>query len=246
MKKILSLGAVLLTAVLLFSGCSNAAGGGDETLPGRWSNTANYWDDKDVYYDAFYRTDDQGNKIVKSGTIKRDGKGGAVYENNNPLETGAPGNELQDGWFRNNLWKFMKDTDITGFEATAKCTSKNSSYGFAFNIQDWNNYYELIFLGQKALIRKKINGIRVDFSDLATNGGWISNSRINVEPGENKVTVYKDGDSIIIKVNGATIYTIQNPELKMGIVAFACGISYADIQNHTHIKTTYQITNLQR
>ncbi len=239
MKKLISLSAALLTAAMLFTACSNPSGGDSGNSsnpgPGSWSSSANWYSDTDS--PVF---EDNGTGAT-CGSITRDGTGGAVYTNPNPVETYTGNRALQNGKFRNSAYRFMSDTDITGFEATAKCTSTESTYGFKFNVStDWNNLYELFIQGNGVLIRKRIN------STVTTLQDWINFSEIKSEPAENKVTVYKDGNAIKIFVNGKNVYNINNPELTSGAVAFTCGIGYADIQNHTSITATYKITKLQR
>ena len=230
MKKLLTIAAVLLTAALVFTGCSNPASGGGEggpSLPGNWKTTANYFDANTQ-------------SVFETGSITFDGKGGAIYNNAAPKETKTGEDELKVNEFRFDSYKLVRDLDFTGFEGTASCTSTYSTYGYRFNVSsDWKNLYEIIIQGQQALIRKRINGTTTKLTD------WETYSCIKAEPSENTFTVYKDGSSIVIQINGTTIYTISNPEITNGGIACTCGISYDDILHQTNIKTTYKLSKFQ-
>lgn len=237
MKKLLTLSAVFVAAALFFTGCTQPTNptGNTNPGPGNWSTTANWLSGSDS--PVFKNSDGS----ISCGSVTIDGQGGAVYTNTNPRETKTGSAALTENQFRNSAYRFMSDLDITGFEATAKCTSTASTCGFKFNVSsDWLNLYELFIQGNQFYLKKRIN------NSTSTIQNWTTSSAINAEPGENKVTVYKDGNAIKIFINGTNVYTINNPELTSGSVAFICGLGYADIQNQTNITATYKITNLQR
>lgn len=229
MKKLLTIAAVLLTAALVFTGCSNPASGGGEggpSLPGNWKTTANY--NSGTY------------TIFNTGSLSLDGKGGAIYTNATPTETGTGTNVLTANTFRTSCYKLVSDLNFTGFEGTVSCTSAYSTYGYCFNVSsDFKSYYEVVIQGHGVLIRQYINSAKTILVD------WENYSFIKAEPSENTVTVYKDGNSIVIQINGSTVYTISNPELTMGAIACTCGLSYDDIQHQTNIKTTYKLSKFQ-
>lgn len=242
MKKVLTLTALLLAAAFFFTGCANGSGdssgggGGSGGLPGRWSTSANYYNaSKEKIF-----ADDKDNPTVFCGSVTRDGRGGAVYINEHPVETNST-NPLTPNTFRASSYLFMEDLDITGFEAVLSCTSSQSTYGLCFNIDyEWENFYEIILEQKGILIKKRIDGV----DSIIQN--WAIYDFIKAEPNENTVLVYKNGNSIVIKVNDNDVYTINNPEITRGSVGFNCAMSYDDIQNDRTIRTDYKLTKLQR
>ena len=238
MKKLLTISAILLASALIFTGCTQPTNGENPSTnpgPGNWSTTANWY--SGTYGPVFENAD----KTISCGSVSQDGQGGAVYTNTNPVETQTGSNVLTQSTFRSNAYKIISDLDITGFEGTAKCTSEHSTYGYDFYVSsDWSNYYELFLWGSHFMLKKRINNT----NSIIQN--WTSSSAIKAEPSENKITVYKDGNAIKILINGTNVYTINNPEITSGTVAYICGISYEDIHNNTNITATYKVTNLQR
>ena len=240
MKKLLTLSAVLLAAAMLFTACSNASGGdsdggGSKGDSGSWSTTAKWY--TSGASPVFYNSDNS----ITCGSFTPDGKGGAVYYNQHPVETKTGSDALKSNQFRFTGYLFMSDYDITGFEGTAKCTSANSSYGFYFNVdEDWKNLYQVVIQGDGVLIKKRINGTTTTIQD------WKTDNAIKAEPSENKIKVAKNGKNIDISINGVNVYTITNAETTKGSIAGICGIGYDDILNDTPITATYKITRLQR
>ena len=225
---------------MLFTACSNGSegdsdGGGSKGGSGNWSTTANW--SKGTSDTVFYNDD----KSITCGSIVLDGKGGAVYDNTNPVETQTGTYALQTNQFRNTAYFLTEDHDYTGFEGTAMCTSAHSSYGFYFNVdEDWKNLYQVFIQGNGVLIKKRINGT------TTTIQSWKTDNAIKAEPLENKVKVAKNGKNIDISINGVNVYTITNPEITKGAIAVICGIGYDDIQNNTRITATYKVTKVQR
>lgn len=232
MKKIISLSAVLLTAVLLFSGCSNATGGdgSGDSLPGRWKSST------DTYYKTYTFDEDFWGTVTADGkgsvTYKTEKSGYNVFSEDNPVP--AKG---RISYYSPN---FVSDLTYTGFEATASSTSADCVYGFTFNVDSTNNNKYVLFIQNSSfqLIEQEGNTIN-------TLQKWISDSCIKGEPNENKVTVYKDGNSIIIMINGKTIHTISNPKYTMGRVGFLCSISNADCIAKRAFTVNYKIEQLQ-
>ena len=238
MKKILSLGAVLLTAVLLFSGCSNAAGGdgSGDSLPGRWKSST------DTYYKTF--TFDKN----FWGTVTADGKGSITYKTeksgydifgeDNPAPEGS-----KMSYYTPN---FESDLSFTGFEATASCTSPDSTYGFTFNVDSNNTHKYILFIQNNYFHLLEQNGLDNSGHSIVNQlTQWTSDSAIKAEPNENKVTVYKDGNSIVIKINDKTIHTISDPKYTMGKVGFIAAISGADCAGKRAFTVKYKIEQLQ-
>lgn len=226
MKKLLQVSAVLLAAVLMFAGCKNNADEGGDDLPGKWTNELQFFE--------LQSTDNRtGCQITASGD------GNVICKNDNPTQT-DPDHPLTENHFRNNLYAFASDINLTGFEATAKCTSAYSTYGFSFNISDdWKNMYQINFQNNYFIIQKEIDGT---WSDVKS---WTKNTAIKAEPAENSVVVYKDGNSIIIKVNGTNIYTIENPEITQGKIGYQPSVGYEDIASATAYTITYKLKQAQ-
>ena len=226
MKKLLQVSAVLLAAVLMFAGCKNNADEGGDDLPGKWTSELNFYSG-------------QTTDPITKGLLTADGKGGVIIQYAKPTQP-DPDKPLTENYFRNNLYPFSSDLNLTGFEATAKSTSSYCTYGFSFNVSDdWYNMYQLLLEYDSYKLRKEIDGT---WSDI-TN--WSSNKAIKMEPAENTVTVYKDGDSIVIKVNGTTIYTIKNPEITSGQVCYQPSVGYEDIASGTAYTITYKLKQAQ-
>lgn len=239
MKKLLQVSAVLIAAVLLFAGCKNNAD--DDSLPGNWKSDIQYYNGTETAYKWISNTDK-----VAIGTVTWDGQGGAVYHNETPSDPNAgTENALIAGYYNGTAYGFMSSdySDLTGFEATAS-SATTTPYGFCFNIHasansGWTDYYDLQFNGQTFKLTKRVN------STTTTIQSWKTATAIKAQSNTNNVTVYKDGDSIIIKVNGSHIYTIENPEITEGFIAFDCNYSYEDVHNQTPITMTYKINQVQ-
>jgi len=228
MKKLLTVTAVLLTAALFFTGCKNAANSdGGEDLPGKWKSDLNFYPAQNA------------NVERTGGVLTTDGKGTAIFQNTNPTQP-DPANPIIERNFRNDIYKFSKENNLTGFEATAKSTSSYCTYGFSFNISnDWKNMYQIILEYDSFEIQKEIDGT------WSIIKNWTQNNAIKLEPAENTVTVYKDGNSIVIKVNGTTIHTIENPEITKGSVGYMPSVAYEDIESGTGYTITYKLKQAQ-
>jgi hypothetical protein len=62
----------------------------------------------------------------------------------------------------------------------------------------------------------------------------------------NEVLVYTDkSKNIVIKINGNEVFTIKDPELKMGGVGVVCTVGYNDVANDTPLKAVYQFKEFQ-
>ncbi len=230
MKKLLSISAILLAAALVFTGCSNPSSGSGsdpDALPGKWKTNL----------DFFTGTNDCK---YCGGTITHDGKGGVVYSNPNPTEP-DPSSPMEEGHMTSAFYTICADTNLTGFEATAKSTSPYCTYGFGWAISenDWNNMYELSFEYNGFILYEEINGVWTPIQN------WKNDSSIKKEPGENTVIVYKDGSNIIIKVNGSVIYTIKNAKITKGRLAFRTAIGYEDVQTGEGYTITYKVKQAQ-
>ncbi|MBO4706298.1 MAG: hypothetical protein J5647_11225 [Spirochaetaceae bacterium] len=229
MKKLLTMSALLLVALLLFTGCPKDPAPNGNGLPGTWSqsvqmftNNRNCWSNK--------------------GTLIYDNTNKAFVFNLNAGE--LTGNDIPDSGKFDTWWfPVTTDANYTGFKATA--TTTQSTYcGFIFNLTEVSNqwsYYYIVLSDSKFMLKKCINGTS---SNILS---WTADDAIKPTPQENEVLVYKDTDSsIIIKINGVTVYTITSPEIHEGQCGVVCCVSNTQYNNGTEITTTWKFKEFQR
>lgn len=224
MKKLLSLVAVFITTILLFNSCKKETNE-EFILPGNWKTDLQY-------------INETINCISCGGTIDCRGDGIVIYRNSTPTQPDS-NKPIQKNGFRTDTFLFAYDSNLTGFEATAKSTSPYCTYGFSFNRLDDDNMYEINFNNAYFKIWKQINGEWTTYLD------WTENKNIKIEPAENTIAVYTDGKDIVIRVNGVNISTIRDPELTIGKIGFITGVGYDDIANGTGYTVTYQLKQAQ-
>ena len=168
MKKLLTLSALLLAALLLFTACPSEPD--PNALPGSWPTTVS------LRTDTLNLFDKTGGG--ETGTLTAGANKTFVYNLPDPsqLETN-PGTG-----YRSITCTVTNDSDFTGFEATA--TSTAEYYGFAFNIttgQTWSYY--LLDISDNAFQIRSRNGSTYD-----TEIGWTRSAAINAT-GTNTVLV---------------------------------------------------------
>lgn len=200
MKKIISLSAVLLTAVLLFSGCSNAAGGdgSGDSLPGKWVSASSLADNE--YYNDFDNDSWKASKNITSFKCARTKL------------------EIQDGYSR-QLWLDSFPKPLYGVHVKIKqkyFTGAECGLLLFYSDEDGNTsttddtaYYELSFWKGSYTMREKVKGKEVTqlSGDNQYKNTW--NDAINEEGKENDVLLYSDGDNLVLKVNGTVITTFK-------------------------------------
>ena len=198
MKKLLQVSAVLIAAALLFAGCKNNAD--DDSLPGNWKSDITYYSGTT---NMTTKNTSLGVNETAIGTVTWDGQGGAVYSFESPFDPYAnTSSALQENHFFGYGYGFMSPqySDITGFDATASCTSSRAPYGFYFNINSdstgWTDYYELLIEDNSFRVGQRVNG------EWTTLQAWKDATAINDTPKNNNIAAYKDGDVIRIKING--------------------------------------------
>ena len=227
MKKLLSVAALLMIALFFFTGCPSEPPD-PNALPGLWTtpelNTSptTFWLNKG---NLIYNNEDKT----------------FVFNCNTSELTGdnIPG----DGKFQYYLHLLTTDENYSGFKSTVSSTT-DTYYGFVFNCTysggTWS-YYVINFYKNKFLLQKMVNDQKY------TMNSWSINSAINASSTENEILVYKDTDSsIVIKVNGQSIYTITNPQLTSGRIGVSCCVSDDDYNNGTEITTTWKFKEFQR
>ena len=227
MKKLLTIATVLLTAALVFTGCSNPAassgdGGGDggSSLPGTWTSNVEYFED--FSKDGWSRS----RNVVK-------------YNCTNPSSLNiVEGKSISQ-------WVPYTGQQIYGFKAKIKQDKfTTGDYGFNFfydNKGTSNDYtddscYELTFWDTSYMLWKKINGEWTCLSVReGTNSSNIFNDAINPEGQENEVLVYSEGSNLVIKVNGTELCTIPR-ELEKGSFNALLNIPYEVKTNNKTVR----------
>ncbi|MBO4507191.1 MAG: hypothetical protein J5747_00965 [Spirochaetaceae bacterium] len=228
MKKLLTMSALLLVALLLFTGCPKEPAPNGNGLPGTWSQSV---------------------QMITSNRNCWSNKGTLIYDNTNKafvfnLNAGElTGNDIpSNNSFK--TWEFptTTDTNYTGFKATVSTTS-GSYCGFLFNCttNDTWSYYYLVLSNGSFMLKQCLNN---NYSSIAP---WTPDAAIKPTPQENEVLVYKDTDSsIVIKINGVTVYTITAPQLHEGQCGVTCCVSDTNYNNGTEITTTWKFKEFQR
>ncbi len=227
MKKLLSVAALLMIALLFFSGCAKDAD--PNALPGVWATSVEL------------NTSPHSFWLNKGNLTYNNENKTFVYNCNAGELTGdyAPGNNR----FNTHLHLLTTDSNYTGFKATVS-SSADAYYGFVFNCtysgSTWS-YYLIYVHNNKFFIQKMINE---ELTDITPS--WTVNTAINDSSTENEVLVYKDNDSsIVIKFNGETIYTITNPQISLGKIGVACCVSGSDCAANTAVTTNWKFTGFQ-
>lgn len=230
MKKLLTIATVLLTAALVFTGCSNPAassGGGDggPSLPGNWTTTAETY--------TSYKKNDGRTITVNEKTVTC-----------TIVSTELSDSDKPDGGITYWTYPITTDTkEYTGFKASAKCSSSNCGYGLVFCGVDIDSShysaYTLLISNDGFKVRKTISNATSDITD------WQTNACIKAEPTANDVIVYTDSNSIIIQINGTQVYKIDNPELKKGWVGFTTNIAKKDVDAASTVTQTYTFNEFQ-
>ena len=229
MKKLLKVSILLLTAALLFSGCSNASSSSeDDSLPGTWTENTGYYSSFAAPY--------QGSTLTGTNNT-------FVYTLTKPAEV-ADEDKPEEGTFSYYKYGVTKEKNFTGFKAKASCTSPNSGYGFIFCETSTENkvysYYTLILCGKSFILSEKVNGTSAKLYE------WTQDNAIETEPEENEIIVYTDDDSsIIININGSNVAAIRSPKLSKGACGICCNISSTDVKNNTPIAATYTFEEFQ-
>ena len=204
MKKLLTIATVLLTAALVFTGCSNPASSGDgddgEKLPGTWVQSVNYY---------------------KAET-------GELWSNNNNKISFGCSDPSTLGIGQKYATTYtcpITPTQLYGVRAKIKQNAFTEAepgiYLFLTTSKDANNntsfdtYYSLTFYKGSYTIYEKENGKeRVCLSsqydaedDKTYENTW--NDAIKAEGNENEVLFYTDGDKLVLKINGTLIKTFD-------------------------------------
>lgn len=228
MKKLLTLSALLLAALLLFTACPSEPD--PNALPGSWPTNITLRSSTSTLFDK------EGGG--ETGTLTPRANKTFVYELPDPTEL----DEYPETGSYTATTSIIttNDSDCTGFEA--EVTSTAEYYGFAFNLtngQSWS-YYILDLSGTSYRVRYK-NG---SSSDIEI--GWTPNAAINAT-GTNKVLVYKDrNNKIIIKINDEVVHTIENPIFRSGKVGVLCCVTGEECLSSDSIGTTFKFLRFQK
>lgn len=218
MKKVFKLTALLLLVGALLVGCKSNA---DEKLPGNWTTTAEY-------------------NEFSSGMLKGTGPSYVYKDDYTGGRTYYP---TKANTFNYSTWRVVKNSNFTGFKATAKSSPADALYGFAFCINvdsnnDWS-YYALIIDDDAFLIKQTVAGISSVLYD------WESNSAIKPVTEQNVVTVYTENSSIKIFINGVLVKTIASPALKSGYCGVLGCVTYEEYIGASPVTTTYTFEKFQ-
>ena len=226
MKKLLSVAALLMIALLFFTGCAKDAD--PNALPGAWSPSAEQ-------YGSFTATFGGKGTLVQSGTNQ--------YTFSVDTAEIPDANKPTAGRFSWWVKNITTDPIYTGFKATVTSTA-DTYYGFSFNCtttSDQWSYYAIFFHSNKFLINKIVN------DSPTTIISWTPNTAINEAPTENEILIYKDAESnIVIKANGTEIYKLTSPQLTIGKCGVVLAVSDVDCNAGREISTLYTFKEFQR
>lgn len=188
MKKLLSITALLMTAVLFFSSCSNASGGSDSgpSLPGSWTSSINYFDP--IQTEKWTR--DAGNLTYKW--------------NKSASEEGV------------TSWIPLTNDQIYGVKVKMKQKVFTEAEIGIYLYEDGDykdntdSYYALYLWKGSYILKEKLSGQTVTYlsGDGVYSNTW--NDAIKEEGNENTVLFYTDGDNLVLKINGTEIKRFKN------------------------------------
>ncbi len=226
MKKLLTMSALLLVALLLFTSCPSEPD--PNALPGTWAPS------------------------VEMNTTTRnlfDGHGSLTYQSSSKsfVYTLEHPDQLTDkpdeGEFTYYPIPLTSDDTYTGFKATVSGTP-SPNVGFIINFTrnsstGKDTYYTILLHDGSYRIRKTINDVTTEVTD------WTPDDAINEESEGNEVLVYKDGTSLIIQVNGVTVHRIESPAITFGKCGVICAVSGAECVSSETVTATYKFTNFQ-
>ena len=194
MKKLLTIATVLLTAALVFTGCSNPAassGDGGEKLPGTWVSSVTYLDDWS-----------QNNWTASKNQIS--------YNFANPASLNIP--KKSSTTYAANI----TPTQLYGVKAIIKQESESGAdiglvlFQTSGSNGNWDTYYELRFWQNSYILYEKLSGEEPTCLSRTEDGYTnTSHNAIKKEGNENEVLFYTDGDYLVIKVNGTEIKRIE-------------------------------------
>lgn len=227
MKKLLTLSALLLAALLLFTACPSEPD--PNALPGSWPTTVS------LYSSTITLFGKAGGG--ETGTLTPRANKTFVYELPDPTQLASYPNSNS---YRLMPCSLTNDSDFTGFEAEA--TSTAGYYGFAFNITTGTSWsYYILNLSDDSFQIKSVNGSTDDLEI-----GWTRSAAIRAS-GTNKILVYKDRNNhIIIKINDELVHTIEDPLFRSGRVGVVCCVTAEECASSDSIGTTFKFLRFQK
>ena len=218
MKKLLPLSAVLLTAALFFTACTQPVNSATEANPGPGN-----WRDMTTADHYITFTPRNGRTVTVTGNTV------SFAGNKNELDAADKPTSGFTYW----PYSFTNGTNnFTGFTASAQGSSTESGCGLIFCGTDIanNNYdgYILLLNNGGFKVIKRSGGINSTMS----NGynGWVTADYIKADPQGNEVTDYKENANNIIKINNNPAFTILNAEYTSGWIGFTTNIGAEDTQ----------------
>lgn len=219
MKKLLTMSALLLVALLLFTSCPSGPA--------------------QITWASSVEMDTSTNTAFGVGTVTyNQSQKKYVYNINAGNVTGD--NVPDSGRFKSHFFTVTTDDTYLGFKATVD-TTEDTYCGFLFNAKYQNawSYYILFLSDDSFMLKKCISGTS------STVASWTTNAAINAAPEENEVIVYKEGSAIYIKINGTIVYTLENPQLQSGKCGVVCCLNDDDVTAGTEITTNWKFTGFQ-
>ena len=228
---------VLLTTILLFSGCWTADTAGldenGEKLPGSWYKFSG--SKKPVPEDIWGASSESTFTNYGDGTCIFASKAGELSYTYKP----GPGDVTC------KRCTVLSNSFITGFKATAISTP-DTYYGFAFNVNWYNDdwvYYRLLF-NNDSFTLDRMDGD----NNFQTIVDWTKKSAIKSSNQENEILVYaiEEHGNIVIKVNGEKIYTIEDPVFYAGELGAVCCVDFNNYRNDNSINTTFKFEEYQK
>ncbi len=219
MKKVFKLTALLLLVGALLVGCKGNSG---NKYPGNWTTTADYID---------FTTG------MLTGT-------GPSYVYKDDYTGGRSRYPSKANTFTYTTWRTNKNSQFTGFRATAKSSPADALYGFAFCISvdgngDWS-YYSIIIDSDAFMVKQQVAGVDSVLFD------WESNAAIKPVVQSNEVVVYTEKNGAIkLVINGTVVKTIASPVLKSGVCGVLGPVTYEQYAAGTTVTTTYKFEEFQ-
>ena len=220
MKKLLTMSALLLVALLLFTSCPSGPA--------------------QITWASSVEMNTNTNTVFGVGTLSYNSTNNKFVFNIDAGDVTGTTYVPSSGSFKSNFFTVTTDDTYLGFKATVD-TTEDTYCGFVFNAKYQNawSYYILFLHGNSYMLKKCISGTS------STVASWTTNAAINAAPEENEVIVYKEGSKIIIKINGTEVYTITNPQLQSGGCGPVCCINDDDVEHHTTVTTNWKFNAFQ-